>query len=194
MSIPHSKVLSVSKGFGLGAEFHNNSPASTQVVNVNINKNSNNELKDPQLVSYPPSESNPYSSLSNDNSEHQNDVKNESQNESNTALLQYKDNVIEALSTLLNIVENNPLVVNKLIVASVEDLSNLIKLLTGSDSVQINTSNDIECSCINKDFNFVAVDKIYVQKGNETQNFKYSYPEANKILDDHHVSVKLVRI
>ena len=29
MSIPHSKLLSVSKGFGLGAEFHSNSPAST---------------------------------------------------------------------------------------------------------------------------------------------------------------------
>ena len=38
MSLPHSKVLSVSKGFGIGAELYNNSPTSTQVVNVNINK------------------------------------------------------------------------------------------------------------------------------------------------------------
>ena len=38
MSLPHSKVLSDSKGFGIGAELYNNSPTSTQVVNVNINK------------------------------------------------------------------------------------------------------------------------------------------------------------
>jgi len=46
---PHSKVLSVSKGFALGAELHSNSPSSnqTQVVNVNINKD-----KDPAVVSY----------------------------------------------------------------------------------------------------------------------------------------------
>ena len=197
MSIPHSKVLSVSKGFGLGAEFHNNSPTSTQVVNVNINKNTepvHDENKpsnnDPAAVSYAPLDSNPYNNLSAPEPAPPID---DSKNNEFQQLLQYKDNVIEALSSLLTIVENNPLIINKLIVASIQDLASLIKLLTGADNVQINTNNDVECGCL-KDLDFVAVDKIYIVKGSETLNFKYSFPDANKILDDHHVSVKLVRI
>ena len=200
MSIPHSKVLSVSKGFGLGAEFHNNSPSSTQVVNVNINKHAEPEHDenkpfntDPASVSYAPLDSNPYNNLSEPPAPVQEPPKEESKNNELQELLQYKDNVIQALSSLLTIVESNPLIINKLIVASIEDLASLIKLLTGADTVQINTNNDIECSCL-KDLDFVSVDKIYIVKGADTLNFKYSFPDANKILDDHHVSVKLVRV
>jgi len=71
MSIPHSKVLSVTKGFGAVAQLHNNSPSQSQIVNVNIKNNldqsneRNVEIKDPQPVVYPPSDNNvnPYSSL-----------------------------------------------------------------------------------------------------------------------------------
>ena len=71
----------------------------------------------------------------------------------------------------------------------------MIKLLTGSDTVQINVNNDVDCDCVfNSNNHYRLVEKIYVIKGNEAQNFKYSYPDANKILDDHRVSVKLVRI
>ena len=210
MSIPHSKVLSVSKGFGLGAEFHNNSPSSTQVVNVNINKaaesvpeqsnsvkGSGQSFNESANVVYPSEcialnavEPNPYNNL---NEPPQESPEQDNKNNELQELLHYKDNVIEALSSLLNIVESNPLIINKLIVANIQDLSQLIKLLTNADTVQINTNNDIECSCL-KDLDFVSVDKIYIVKGNDTLNFKYSFPDANKILDDHHVSVKLVRI
>ena len=136
MSIPHSKVLSVSKGFGLGAEFHNNSPTSTQVVNVNINKNTEREhaennkpTSDPAAVSYAPLDSNPYNNLSEPPAPAPAPPQEESKNNELQELLQYKDNVIEALSSLLKIVESNPLIINKLIVASIEDLASLIKLL-----------------------------------------------------------------
>ena len=33
-----------------------------------------------------------------------------------------------------------------------------------------------------------------VDKNGETLNFKYSFPDANKILDDHHISVKFVAV
>ena len=191
MSIPHSKVLSVSKGFGIGAEFRNNSPSSTQVVNVNVAPSANDSKDSSTSINYPPVEQNPYNNLTGEGSSNQ-DVK-EVERDERDAMLKYKDNVIEALSALLSIVENNPLIVNKLIVANLQDLAQLIKLLTGGDSVQINTNNDIECSCLGGD-DFVAVEKIYVIKGDETLNFKYSFPDANKILDDHHVSVKLVKV
>ena len=68
MSIPHSKVLSVTKGFGAVAQLHNNSPSTSQIVNVNIKNEPDRSLesepiKDPQPVVYPPSEPNPYSQL-----------------------------------------------------------------------------------------------------------------------------------
>lgn len=197
MSIPHSKVLSVSKGLGLGAELHHNSPSSTQIVNVSINKQDAvteaSVAQEPIAPVYPPADVNPYSNLQQPLQPIAPEPASDDKNNELQELLQYKDNVIEALSAILKIIESNPLIINKLIVASLDDLSQLIKLLTGADSVQINTNNDVECTCL-KDFDFVAVDKIYVIKGNETLNFKYSFPDANKILDDHHVSVKLVRI
>lgn len=208
MSIPHSKVLSVTKGFGAVAQLHNNSPTSTQVVNVNINKENNsnnsnsnensnkNEMETTSEVYYPTRNSNPYNNLVDENnSENTSNCNNESKN-NNSQLeeqLKYKDNVIEALSSLLKIVESNPLIVNKYIIASLEDLNQLIKLLTDANEVHINTNNDVECTCI-PNVKFVAVEKIYILKGDETLNFKYSFPEANKILDDHHVSVKLVKV
>ena len=177
MSIPKSKVLSVSRGFGASAEIYHSSPVQTSVVNVNV---ADPDIKPTVEVNDKPIEI------------HEKAVE---PNLENQTLIQYKDNVIEALSTLLAIVENNPLIINKYIVASVEDLSQLIKLLTGSDTVQINVNNDIDCDCIlNSNNRYRAVDKIYVIKNNEAQNFKYSYPDANKILDDHRVSVKLVRL
>ena len=216
MSIPKSRVLSVSKGFGLGAEFHNNSPTSTQVVNVNIDKtfqnsnliSQNKEISERSERSenvsepvYPSLDSNPYNF--NDKSKHVDKTEQvqypnentilEEQKKKLEELLKYKENVIEALTSLLSIIEANPLIINKCIIAKLEDLAQLIKLLTEADNVQINTDNDVACSCF-KDLDFVHVDKIYVVKNNETLNFKYSFPDANKILHDHHVSVKLVRV
>ena len=176
MSIPKSRVLSVSKGFGASAEIYHSSPVQTSVVNVNVADKQNPEVE----VNDKPIEI------------HEKAVE---PNLENQSLLQYKDNVIEALQTLLSIVENNPLIINKFIIASVEDLSCLIKLLTGADTVQINTDNDVSCNCaLGSNESYASVDKIYVIKGNEAQNFKYSFPDAKKILDDHHVSVKLVRV
>ena len=181
MSIPKSKILSVKNGFGAAAELHNNSPTSTQVVNVNINKDQVNEQS--EQVTYPPNQSNPYQQLDDDPST-PNDERLE-------ALIKSKDNIINAYSLLLTIAENNPLIVNKFIVAKASELAELIKLLTEAEDVQINLNLDVDCSCVGS-VKYSAVDKIYIIKNNQTLNFKYSYPNANKILDDHRVSVKYV--
>ena len=107
------------------------------------------------------------------------------------SLIKSKDNIINAYSLLLTIAENNPVIVNKFIVAKVSELGQLIKLLTEADDVQINFNLDVDCSCVGSS-HYSEVDKIYIIKGNQTLNFKYSYPNANKILDDHRVSVKYV--
>ena len=83
-----------------------------------------------------------------------------------------KQIVIQALTSLLAKLENNPLVVHKFVVARPEELPQLIKQLTNADDVQINLNNDIECHCFDS-FQFTSVDKISISK-NETLNFKYS--------------------
>ena len=201
MSIPHSKVLSVSKGLGLGAEFHHNSPNSTQVVNVNIKQPTNIIEQQPKDDTVPLCEiktiDNQIEDIINQNEQQPIDNNNSNNNNSSISQLELiiktKDSIIAAYSQLLHIVENNPLIVNKYIVANIYDLQNIIKLLTESDSVQINTSLEVDCHCFNS-LTYQAVDKIYVDKNGETLNFKYSFPDANKILDDHHISVKFVAV
>ena len=89
---------------------------------------------------------------------------------------------------ILHIVQNNPLIVKHYIVATENDLNNLIRLLTYSDGVEIMT-DDIDCGCCG-DVKMARVDKIFVNKNNELYNFKYSFPDAIKVWDDHKISYK----
>ena len=143
MSIPKSKILSVKNGFAAAAEVHNNSPSSTQVVNVNINKEQNVEEQD--ITATIQLEDNPKTP---------NDERLE-------ALIKSRDNVINAYSLLLTIAENNPLIINKFIVAKASELGQLIKLLTEADDVQINFNLDVDCSCVGSS-HYSEVDKIYI--------------------------------
>ena len=104
-----------------------------------------------------------------------------------------KENITKALSIMLNLIENNPLIINKIIIAPADVLTELIKLLTSSDEVKFNLyliDEDVGCTCgINK---YIAIDKIYVIKNGETKILKYDYPDAIQILDQHRISYRLV--
>ena len=93
---------------------------------------------------------------------------------------------------MLNLVENNPLIINKIIVAPSDILAELIKLLTSAEEVKINyiLDNDVGCSC--SSVKFIPIDKIYVIKNDETKILKYDYPDALQILDQHKISYKMV--
>lgn len=174
MSLPKSKILSVSRGFAAAAEVYNNSPNQTQILNVNI-KSPDNEQSERTEQTKQEEVLEPKPQIET--------VKNLSE----TA----KDNIISAYALLLSIVESNPLIQNKYIIAKCSNLAQLIQLLTEADSVEINKSNDVSCSCFDS-ATYSAVEKIYVIKNDETFNFKYSFPEVNKLLDEHRISVKFV--
>ena len=75
------------------------------------------------------------------------------------ALLKDKDNLIEALSLILDIYENNPFIVNKLIVAKEDELTRLLFLLTGAEQIElIKTEQEIGC-CIKAE-KFTHIQKI----------------------------------
>lgn len=217
MTVPKSKVLSVSKGLVALADVKTGCPTTNNSQNVfvnvlphkgqvdaNVDQHTNTrkaiidgeEVSDvviveptkPVEVKY--NDENPYANLETRDLSTAEDIKNDYQQLE--ALVKTKDSICKALSIMLNLVENNPLIVNKYIIAPNDILSELIRLLTESDSVEIKlTIDDIGCSCSpNTKYGFV--DKIYVKKGNETKILKYSYPEAIKILDDHRISIKFV--
>ena len=195
MSLPKSRILSTSKGVTAAAEIHSNSPEQSTVVNVNLNHTPDKiEATEQAAPSLPTTELNPYATLEpgqvNYTFERSIDTAKESVKDVE-AIIKSKDNVINAYALMLDIIENNPLIINKYVVAEIDALTLLISYLTEADTVDIQESLDIDCSCTGHP-KYVAVDKIYITKHGETQNFKYQYPNATKILDDHHISVKFV--
>ena len=106
-------------------------------------------------------------------------------------LINSKDNLIEALSLILDIYENNPLIVNKYIVAQEEELTRLLFLLTSADQIElIKTDPDTGCTC--KVSKFTYINKIMVKKDGNTYNFKYSFPNVVQLLDNRKISWKAV--
>ena len=172
---------------GVGVEV---SPTSNSTINNTItirNVNSQSSLSeaepttDPVEVKYP--RDNPYeSNLSPAAEDRIEDVK---------ELVATSERTCEALSMMVDIIYSNPLIINKLVVTDATSLSELIKLLTNSDKVEV-FIEDPECTCLKN--SFLKVSKIHVTKYSIANEFKYSYPKAKHILDEHHISIKYVRI
>lgn len=105
--------------------------------------------------------------------------------------------IIEALNLIVEVYYSNPLYINKWVIADVNVLSKLIGILTDTERVDI-TLQDPTCACggcCGGDSQTIStIDTIYVIKGEDTREFRYSYPEAKKILDDAHISTKLVTL
>ena len=220
MSVPKNKVISVTKGFMALADLKNQSPSNTNSQSVIVNVSPPEKTREigkpyvdedgivivptksetpstfnhPQSqeenetkVQYNPPPENPYSTtreLSNFN-----DIKNDY--EELKALLKQQEAISRALSIMLNLVEHNPLIINKVIVAPRNVLAELIKLLTSADEVSFKEADpEIGCSFASVKYN--VLEKIYVIKNNETFNLKYSFPDVIKIMDEHRISLKLV--
>ncbi len=202
MSLPKSRILSTSKGFAAAAELHSNSPEQNTVINLNVNHSPEpttiNDRPQTSAPTIPPTqpitETNPYSTIDSGAVQYGQERSVETAKESIDelrALISSKDNIINAFSLIIDILENNPLIVNKYVISDIDSLTLLISYLTEAEHVDIQESLDIDCSCSGHS-KFVPVDKIYITKNGNTQNFKYSYPNAIKILDDHRISVKFV--
>ena len=104
-----------------------------------------------------------------------------------------KNSLIQALALIIDLYENNPLIVNKLIVAHEEELIRLLMLLTDADSVEIVKKDTVDGGCLCKIPKYDLVDKIMIHKGDELYNLKYSYPSIIRLLDNRRVSIKIVQ-
>lgn len=102
-----------------------------------------------------------------------------------------KNALIQALALIIDLHESNPLIVNRCIVASEDVLAKLLFLLTDADEVEI-VKKDIEVGCMCKVPQFELVDKIIIHKNDEIYNLKYSFPNVVRLLDNRHITYKLV--
>ena len=103
-------------------------------------------------------------------------------------ILMEKDRQIEVLKLIINILQSNPIIMNKYIVADDEALEKMIKLLTNAEAVQID-AEDIGEGCITKK-TYRKVHSIYVTKDSKTLNLKYDFPDVMKTLKDLRISTK----
>ena len=208
MSVPKSKVLSVSKGLiGLNS-MKTGCPNNHQNVVVNVNTTHKNvhkavvdgeELSDVVVIE---------PSVTNEDVKQSAKIKCESSNvktreianeidikedyEQLLKLVKTKDAITQALSIMLNLVEHNPLIVNKYIISPKEILINLIQLLTEADKVDIIMAvEDVECGCTSSSKNnYSVIDKIYVSKDGSTSILKYGFAECLQVLENHRISTK----
>lgn len=208
MTIPSRKILKNSRGFSAQAEVGINSPVQTNSQNVNV------------IVSPSLTKDKVFATMNKSNDEHKELAYQERKIELNeqeeglndeletqfkersiesaknnldefTKIVKDKDNLIEALSLILDIYENNPLVVNKLIVAKEDELSRLLFLLTGAEQIEF-IKSDKDVSCCMKPDKFTYIQKIMIKKDGNTYNFKYSFPNCVALLENRKISYKIV--
>ena len=230
MSVPHSTILSCSRGVLAKTDVGYCSPKQSQnsssyaennvkvVVypkkeDARINAPTENGLKmtSAEVLRLQRSQSlshemaNPYATT-NDSTENSNEIKERSMAHSaapegiDTAkdtltnlnqIIKNKDMLIQALVLSLDIIQNNPLIINKYVIADEHELALLIKYLTDAEEVDI-IKNDHECSCsVSKKYDII--NRIMIKKNGEIYNLKYSYPDVNQYLYDRKFSTKFIK-
>ena len=208
MSVPHSTILSCSRGVLAKTDVGYCSPKQSQ----NSSSYAENNVK---VVVYPKRETqneNPYATT-NDSTENSNEIKERSMVQSTApegidtakdtlnqkdrssaalcAIIKNKDMLIQALVLSLDIIQNNPLIINKYVIADEHELALLIKYLTDAEEVDI-IKNDHECSCsVSKKYDII--NRIMIKKNGEIYNLKYSYPDVNQYLYDRKFSTKFIK-
>ena len=205
MSVPKSKVLSVSKGLiGLNS-MKTGCPNNHQNVVVNVNTTHKNvhkavvdeeELSDVVVIE-PSNINNDVKQEAKIKCESSNVKTREIANEEDITadyeqllkVVKTKDAITQALSIMLNLVEHNPLIVNKYIISPKEILINLIQLLTEADKVEIIMNVDVDCGC-SANSKYSVIDKIYVSKDGSTSILKYGFAECLQVLETHRISTK----
>lgn len=96
----------------------------------------------------------------------------------------------EVLKIVINILQSNPLIVNKYIIADDELLNRMLMLLCNAQSVNIDAEDAGE-GCISRKV-YRKVNSIYVEVDGKTKNLKYDCAEVMKQLRDLHISTKYV--
>ena len=104
-------------------------------------------------------------------------------------MLNNSENVAKALIMIIDIMQSNPLIINKLIVPYKQPFIELVQTLTDADDVDIQFNDDVGCFASNK---YKVVDDVYIIKNGDTQSLKYGFPEVLRLFDRFNISTKMI--
>ena len=106
------------------------------------------------------------------------------------AIVNNYETVAKALILIIELLQSNPLKLNKIIVPTEPAFKELIIVLTGAEDVEIRYSEDIACGISSKKYR--VIEDIIVIKHQEPKSLKYSYPDVIRLFDKFNISVKLI--
>ena len=188
MSLPKSKMLSASKSIMAIASLKRDvqKQQQKQVVNVNVQQPpitvhypapyeiDENITVVPQPTPTPPTQTRAADTQTLDELHE---------------MLNNSENVAKALIMIIDIMQSNPLIINKLIVPYKQPFVDLVQTLTGADDVDIQFNDDVGCFASSK---YKVVDDVYVIKNSDTQSLKYGFPEVLRLFDRFNISTKMI--
>ena len=106
------------------------------------------------------------------------------------SMLNNYETVAEALILIIDLIQSNPLMINKLIVPTEDSFRELLMVLTGAEDVDFKYLDDVGCTLSSKKYRLV--EEIFITKDTEPKSLKYAYPEVARLFDRFKISTKMV--
>ena len=100
------------------------------------------------------------------------------------------ETVAKALILIIELLQSNPLKLNKIIVPTEPAFKELIMVLTNADDVEIRYSEDIACGISSKKYR--VIEDIIVIKSQEPKSLKYSHPDIIRLFDRFNISIRMI--
>ena len=100
------------------------------------------------------------------------------------------ETVAQALILIIDLIQSNPLMINKYIVPNESTFRDLICVLTNADDVDIKRVEEVGCTLSSKKYDLI--DDIFVIKDGDPKSLKYGYPEVARLFDRFNISLKMI--
>ena len=212
MSVPKSKMLSASRAIMAIANKTRESREIThksiqnQTVNINLQRTENPSVLTANYSTVP--EIQPLVQAKTETSipavvERSVSIEPSAQVQNPTTTVSYTDElnslynmvnnyetVAQALILIIDIMQSNPLMINKFIVPKESYFRDLICVLTHAEDVDIKRVEEVGCTLSSKKYDLI--DDIFVIKDGETKSLKYAYPEVARLFDRFNISIKMI--
>ena len=218
MSIPKSKMLSASRAIMAIANRTretreiSNKTVQNQTVNITLPRNPETPIQHPTIVSYPQIPTIPdtlpipdpmFASVApvaerSVSIEPETPVQNSTNNNATTNedlinlynILNNYETVAKALILIIDLIQSNPLKINKYIVPTEKTFRELICVLTNAEDVDIKRVEEVGCTLSSKKYDLI--DDIFVITDGDPKSLKYGYPEVARLFDRFGISIKMI--
>jgi hypothetical protein len=105
-------------------------------------------------------------------------------------ILNNYETVAKALILIIDLIQSNPLKINKYIVPTEKTFRDLICVLTNAEDVDIKRVEEVGCTVSHKKYDLI--DDIFVIKDGDPKSLKYGYPEVARLFDRFDISLKMI--